>query len=143
MKMRKIALVALLMTVVSSFAFADISDALVALQRKLDILNAQGYQLPSSNGCWAWTMNPQSFNQVERMFYAGNDYVLVATGDYRVSDVDIKVYDENWNLIDSDTDTSSIAVASFSPAWNGVFHVKVIYYSGRSPGSLGFFIAFK
>jgi hypothetical protein len=88
-------------------------------------------------------MNPGYYNQVDRTFYRGNTYALVGVGDSRVSDLDLKVYDENWNLIDSDEDSTAVAVVSFTPRWTGVFHVRTIYYRGAPLGSLGFFIGYR
>ena len=125
---------------------ADRDGALAALQRALDKVNEYGYHMPDGgegSAYWIWNMNPGYYNQVNRTFYRGNDYALVATGDNRVLDVDLKVYDENWNLIDSDTDETNLALVRFTPKWTGAFHIRTIYYSGRGVGSLGFFIAFK
>jgi hypothetical protein len=113
----------------------------------LDRLKTVGpYYLPDGGqgrAWWVWNMNPGYYNQVDRTFYRGNRYALVATGDSRVSDVDLKVFDESWNLIDSDTDSSNVAVVQFSPKWTGLFHVRTIYYRGAPVGSLGFFVAYR
>lgn len=125
---------------------ADIAEARANMQRALDKAETMGYQLPDGGqgtAWWAWNMNPGYYNQVDRTFYRGNDYLLVAAGDSRVSDVDLKVYDENWNLIDSDTDSSSVAVVTFTPKWTGLFHVRTIYYEGQSVGSVGFFVGYR
>lgn len=50
-------------------------------------------------------------------------YVLVSgDGD---TDLDLYVYDENGNLIDSDTDRSDDCVASFTPRWTGAFKIRI------------------
>lgn len=126
--------------------FADRNQALSALQNYLDQAKDAGYRLgdgSEGSSWWVWYMNPGYFNQVDRTFYSGNTYLLVAAGDDGVSDVDIKVYDEDWNLIDSDEDNSSLAVAKFSPRWDGLFHVKVIYYSGHTNSAVGFFVSYR
>jgi hypothetical protein len=128
-------------------AFADIEEARAVLQRALTKLQEFGdYRLPDGgrgNAWWAWNMNPGYYNQVDRTFYRGNTYALVAGGDSRVRDVDIKVYDENWRLIASDEDSSAIAVVQFTPRWTGPFHVRTIYYRGEIVGSVGFFIGYR
>jgi hypothetical protein len=125
---------------------ADIAEARAVLQRALDKAETYGYELADGgqgSAWWVWNMNPGYYNQVDRTFYRGNDYILVAAGDSRVSDVDLKVFDENWTLIDSDTDSSNVAVVTFTPRWTGTFHVRAIYYRGQSVGSVGFFIGYK
>lgn len=139
--------VVLLLLAVAWPVLADLDDAVDALQRALNRLQqTTDFRLPAGGrgrAYWVWNMNPGYYNQVERTFYAGNSYVLVAAGDQRVSDVDIKVYDENWNLIESDTDESSVAVVTFRPKWSGLFHVRTIYYAGQRVGSVGFFVAYR
>ena len=84
---------------------ADMDEAIAAMQRALDNLAQYGYHLGDGgrgSAWWVWNMNPGYYNQVDRTFYRGNTYALVGVGDSRVSDLDLKVYDENWNLIDSD-----------------------------------------
>lgn len=41
------------------------------------------------------------------------------------ADLDLYVYDSNWNLIDKDTSYSSSAWVSFVPRWDGNFHIVV------------------
>jgi hypothetical protein len=124
-------------------ALADIEEARAKMQAALEKIREYGYDLPEGGrgrAWWAWDMTPGYYHQVDRTFYRGNAYALVAAGDSRVRDADIKVYDENWNLIDSDTDASAVAVVQFTPRWTGAFHVRTIYYRGELVGSLGFFI---
>ena len=42
------------------------------------------------------------------------------------ADLDLYVYDSNWNLIDKDTSYSSSAWCSFVPRWDGNFHIVVV-----------------
>lgn len=44
------------------------------------------------------------------------------------TDVDIRVFDENDNLVCQDNGPSATAVCSFSPRWTGTFTVQVINY---------------
>ena len=41
------------------------------------------------------------------------------------ADLDLYIYDSNWNLIDKDTSYSSNAWCSFIPRWDGNFHIVV------------------
>ena len=126
---------------------ADRTEAEGNLRRLLDRMRSQIDVVLADGGeggsWWVWNVSPGRYYQVDRTFYRGNTYVLAATGDSRVSDVDIKVYDENWNVIDSDEDSSNVALVSFTPSWTGVFHVRTINYSGQGTGSIGFVIAFR
>jgi hypothetical protein len=60
---------------------------------------------------------------------AGYEYSLVGACDDDCDDLDLQLYDEDWNLIDEDLLPDDVPVVSVSPAWTGVFHVKVIMES--------------
>lgn len=57
-------------------------------------------------------------------FVAGK-YAEVGVYSTDGADLDLYVYDSNWNLIDKDTSYSSGAYCSFVPRWNGNFHIVV------------------
>ena len=42
------------------------------------------------------------------------------------TDLDLYVYDENGNLIASDTDYTDECFVSVTPRWTGVFYVKIV-----------------
>lgn len=62
-------------------------------------------------------------------FYGGSfcEAAVVGDGD---TDLDVYVYDENWNLITSDTDYSDRCYVSWNPRWTGRFHIKVVNRGG-------------
>jgi hypothetical protein len=55
----------------------------------------------------------------------GVNYSMIAAGDRNCRDLDLSVYDENGNLIDSDIEVDDIPVLQISPRWTGTFRVKV------------------
>jgi len=57
-------------------------------------------------------------------FRGGEQAYVLVSGDGD-TDLDLYVYDENGNLIDSDTDRSDDCVASFTPRWTGYFKIKI------------------
>jgi len=47
------------------------------------------------------------------------------------ADFDIKIYDENWNLVGhSEEGRGYVDTVDLTPAWTGVFYIKVYSYSG-------------
>ena len=56
-------------------------------------------------------------------FNAGEKAEVAALGD---GDLDIKVYDENGNLITKDTASDGAPEVSWTPEWTGRFTIKVI-----------------
>jgi len=47
---------------------------------------------------------------------------VVGDGD---ADIDLYIYDENDNLIESDADRTSACIAEWTPSWTGTFKVKI------------------
>lgn len=72
------------------------------------------YRLIPGNSTDTWTIN----------FRGGQSAYVCVIGDGD-TDLDLYVYDENWNLIDSDTDSTDNCVCTFNPRWTGKFYVKV------------------
>jgi hypothetical protein len=56
-------------------------------------------------------------------------YHLFGIGSENV-DLDMWLYDENGNLIDSDTDSDNIPMVQVTPRWAGKFFIKVVSYRG-------------
>lgn len=57
-------------------------------------------------------------------FRGGEQAYILVSGDGD-TDLDLYVYDENGNLIDSDTDRSDDCIATFTPRWTGAFKVRI------------------
>lgn len=66
---------------------------------------------------------------------AGNTYKIAAAGCEDAYDVDIAVYDENGNLIDSDKDAQVLAVADITPRWSGTYFIKITMYNSTRNGA--------
>lgn len=56
--------------------------------------------------------------------YAGEDAYIYVEGDGD-TDLDIFLYDENGNLIDSDTDELDDCLVTCCPKWTGTFKLKI------------------
>ena len=67
--------------------------------------------------------------------------MIVASGDSNASDIDIEVYDENWNLIfDGNTDGIDSDVI-LTPNYTAEMHVMVKLTSAK-PGAAGAYVGF-
>jgi hypothetical protein len=68
----------------------------------------------------------------------GEEYVIVGTCDEDCGDLDLKVYDDNGNLIASDNDTDGTPIVHFSPQWSAGFTVRAEMAScGKNPCQYG------
>ncbi len=61
-------------------------------------------------------------------FDEGREYAIVGACDQDCGDMDFWLYDENGNLIDSDTSTDDVPVVRVTPRWSGEFTVRVKMY---------------
>jgi hypothetical protein len=55
----------------------------------------------------------------------GNRYAIVGVCDEDCNDIDLRLYDENDNLIDSDTSSDDKPVVVVSPRWSGEYRLRV------------------
>lgn len=56
---------------------------------------------------------------------ATRTYAIVGACDADCTDLDLWLYDENDNLIDSDTGTDAVPVVRVTPRWSGTFSLRV------------------
>ena len=59
---------------------------------------------------------------------AEREYALVGACDEDCADMDFWLYDENDNLIDSDTSTDDVPIVRVTPRWSGTFRIRVRMY---------------
>lgn len=62
---------------------------------------------------------------IRTVFHSGNEYKVVANGDADARNIDVEIYDEDWNLVDRDKDDAGVAMATATPTWTGQFYVVV------------------
>lgn len=58
--------------------------------------------------------------------FRGGEFAEVAVVGDGDTDLDLYIYDENGNLIDSDIDYTDACYCSFVPSWTGSFRVKIV-----------------
>ena len=64
-------------------------------------------------------------DQYVRWFAGGREATVVVSGDGD-TDLDLYVYDENGNLVASDTDGSYQCAVSWTPRWTGRFTIRIV-----------------
>lgn len=64
--------------------------------------------------------------------FNGGEYAEVYAEGSGATNLDLYIYDENGNLICSDTDYSDIAYCGWTPKWTGPFDIEVINRGDRS-----------
>ncbi|MEC4984474.1 MAG: hypothetical protein SAJ37_18170 [Oscillatoria sp. PMC 1068.18] len=60
---------------------------------------------------------------------SGVSYHIIGVCDQDCSDLDLRLYDDRGNLIDSDDEGDDLPVVSVTPRWTGQFKVEVDMYN--------------
>lgn len=60
---------------------------------------------------------------------SGVSYAIIGVCDSDCRDIDLKLYDDNGNLIISDTDRDDTPIVRFTPRWNARFTIRAIMAS--------------
>lgn len=82
-----------------------------------------------------------------RILSQGWTYAIIAYGDYRFKDIDLKVYRNvqgSWQLVAKDNDSSATSVVSVEPQTEGEYLIEISAYSfepGYEAGHYGLIIA--
>lgn len=63
--------------------------------------------------------------------YRGNHYLLIGAGNEHVKDLDLILYDENGNFINSDRKSDALPIVEVHPKWTGRYYIKGHMDSGR------------
>ena len=69
-------------------------------------------------------VSARSIDTYDVSFYGGRPSIVRVSGDGD-TDLDLYVYDQNGNLIASDTDSSDECLVMWTPRWTGRFRIKI------------------
>jgi hypothetical protein len=84
------------------------------------------------------TLYDGRYSTVDLTLRAGTSYLIVGACDNDCTDLDLKLFDENWYSIDSDTDADDRPIVSVRPARTATFHVRSIMANcNDSPCAIG------
>lgn len=67
-------------------------------------------------------------------------YGIIAFGDFRIKDIDVKVYkwvNNQWSLIEKDEDTDNVAMVMITPASTAEYKISITAYSFNEGYSVG------
>lgn len=127
MKKSIFGIIALLVLTVSG-AMASEAEARYKARVLGTVLEDRGYTLKSLDSGY---LRQNHYRTFAITLYSGNSYAFIGTGDSNVYDLDVTVYDENWNKVAWDNDSSDKTVVQITPRWSGTYHVRTKVYSGR------------
>lgn len=102
--------------------FADDNETYLALINELKQSGTRG--ATRNYGVHYDTVNASTTDTYTIRFRGGERACVVVSGDGD-TDLDVYVYDENGNLVGSDTDYGDDCVVVWNPRWTGPFTIKV------------------
>jgi len=74
---------------------------------------------------WHGLLKYKGSTTIKTTLKAGTQYVIVGGGCADAYNVDIIIYDENWNEVGRDTKVDAVPIVRVKPKWSGTFHIKV------------------
>jgi hypothetical protein len=104
-----------------SFDVAQSNAAVLALALKAD-----GWTFKNED--YGTLYAGESTTRYTNLYY-GLQYAFTVTGDDQAIDIDIKIYDQYYNLIISDTRSNKEAIVEFSPSFTGTYYIKIEMHS--------------
>jgi len=106
----------------ADFATAKTKAVIVAIK-----LQESGFTLKGGDGQYLGNKRHKTYSAY---LYAGNTYAIIGVGDENVNDLDVRIYDRDWNLIANDSDSSAISAVKFYVGRSGTYYIKTKMYSG-------------
>jgi hypothetical protein len=125
--MKKISITLILsLTLLNSI---NLKQARIEANRSARNLKSAGYNYMSSRGTLLETGEYKTFKV---LLYKGNTYAIFGTGDNSVKDIDVQVYDKDWNIVAQDYKSSGpIYAVQIKPKMTGVYYVRTCMFQGR------------
>jgi len=114
-------MLALLLSTMLSYA----SDASLCVSMANTIATQDGYHTVF--------VDEDTLKQGQMKYYtfdlqAGRSYLVVACGDEKVKDLDLRVYDTQLNIIALDNRDEKYAMVYVTPVWGATFRIDTILY---------------
>jgi len=118
----------------SPSAEADAEEAVANLMQFAQIAGVlQGFS-PRSEA-WRGQLTPGEATLITETLMAGNEYLILATGDSAASDLNIELFDADLQLIDADFGEDNTPLVSVTPVANGPYYIRVTLVSATAPAA--------
>lgn len=126
--MKKIlVIISLFIAFSTSHLFAGRYTAATKAIQAARMIESNGYSVREIPGRHLRRGRYRTYN---RYLYSGNCYAFVGVGDQNVRDLDVIIYDRNWNYVASDRDSSDVTVAKICPHRSGTYRIRTKMYRG-------------
>jgi len=126
--MRKFFIVFLIL-IVTSIEAKDIIEAKINAYRAIKIIKSSGYHYVSSNGKY---LKKGKYGTYKAFLYRGNSYFILGTGEKSVKDLDVQVYDKQWNIVAEDyRSEGALYTVKFKVKKTGIYYIRTNMYAGE------------
>jgi len=107
----------------------SLKEARRQANRSIRNQKSAGYHLMSNRGT---LLKQGEYKTFKVLLYKGNTYAIFGTGDNSVKDMDVQVYDKNWNIVAEDYSACGPLYAiKIKPNETGVYYVRTSMYLGK------------
>ncbi|PKN73935.1 MAG: hypothetical protein CVU49_09560 [Candidatus Cloacimonetes bacterium HGW-Cloacimonetes-2] len=121
----------LLLTVLSLGAsvFDNLNPVAQKAIEHVRTLSGEKYQFDQHAAIFGGLIDEDESLSMSYDLVSGKAYKIFLFGDDEAYDLDLKVYDEDDVMVESDTSTDDTSFLTFTPASNGVYRIEAINYS--------------
>jgi hypothetical protein len=125
-------LMALALLALAAPAGADDQEAAEALAQFAQIAGVlQGYS-PRPE-MWRGQLAPGEATLVTENLMTGNEYLILATGEQAVTDLNLELFDADFHPVDADFGDDNTPVVSVTPPANGTYYIRVTLVTATAP----------
>lgn len=105
----------------------------------MDVYNEDGFHVREE--VMIGKLEPGESYYFDTQLSAGNEYFFYASGDADVNALQIRIYDENWELVAANIMNEPQAETVYLAQWSGIYHVKVTMVEAKPRGGYWFIIS--
>lgn len=120
-------------------ALADRLEARDLAYEAMDVYNEDGFHVREE--IMIGKLETGESYYFDTQLSAGNEYFFYVSGDDNVHAIQLRVYDENWDLVAANIMNEPQAEAIYPAEWSGIYHVKVSMVEAEPRGGYWFIIS--
>jgi len=125
--MRQFIIFLILLTTISYSI--SLKEAKEQAKKSMKNVKSAGYHFISNRGT---LLKQGKYKTFKLLLYKGNTYIIIGTGDNSVKDIDVQVYDKDWNIVKEDYSASGpLYAVQIKPQQTGVYYVRTSMYLGK------------
>lgn len=84
---------------------------------------------------WRGQLTPGESTLITEELMAGNEYLILATGDHDATDINIELFDANLEPVDADLSEDNTPVVSVTPIESGDYYIRLTLVSATAPAA--------